>query len=123
MRSLKKYIWEHVVLLLLFVAVPLSSMAQNVYSTAHSYQADVEVYVVDHEYQADLLVYKVDHEYQAKGNEGKWYFVEQEYQSDVNIHFVDHEYQADLTVYFVKEEYRAGWKDTSKQHLLDGKKK
>ncbi len=121
---MKKYLCEHVALVLLFFAMmPLSSMAQNVYSTDHSYQADVEVYVVDHEYQADLLVYKVDYEYQAKGNEGKWYFVEHEYQSDVNIHFVDHEYQADLNVYFVKEEYRAGWKDTSKKHLLDGKKK
>lgn len=107
---------------LVMVLIPSRLAAQNVYSAEQAYQADVEVVVVDYEYQADLLVYKVDYGYQAKGNEGKWYFVDYEYQSDVGIHFVDYEYQADLKICFVKEEYRAGWQDTSKQHLLEGKK-
>lgn len=70
-----------------------------------------------------LLAMSVDHEYQAKGNEGKWFFVDHEYQSDVRIYFVDHEYQADLNICFVSHEYQAGWRENAKKHLLYSKKR
>ena len=108
-------------ILLLFVAVFAATAgmyAQKIYATDHEYQADVKVYVVDYAYQADLLVYVEDHEYQAKGNEGKWYFVEQEYQADVKVYFVEQEYQADVKIYYVDYEYQAGWQKDEKRGLL-----
>ena len=63
-------------------------------------------------------MYKEDAEYKAKGNEGKWYFVDAEYKADKKIYFEDAEYKADLKVYFVDSEYKAKWKNLSKKQLL-----
>lgn len=62
---------------LLFFIVLLQTQikAQKIFSTPYSSQADLKVYVVKYESQADLKVFKVDFESQATGNEGLWYFV------------------------------------------------
>ncbi len=65
-----------------------------------------------------LLVHKVDYESRAKGNDGRWFFVDYESRADKKIFFVEYESRADLKVFFVDYESRAGWKNTSKKHLL-----
>ena len=82
-----------------------SISAQNIFSVDCESRADVKVFVVDYESRADLLVYKEDYESRAEGNEGHWFFVK-------------YEGRADKTIFFVDYESRAGWKNTSKQHLL-----
>ena len=66
----------------------------------------------------NLKVFKVSREYEIKGNEGLWFFVNQEYKSEKKILFVDYQYQADLKVYFVDYKYQAGWKNSAKKYLL-----
>jgi len=106
--------------LLLIIALLLSSplSSQKVFSTSKSYQADIKVFIVNKDYQADLKVFKVSREYEIKGNEGFWFFVNQEYKSEKKILFVDYQYQADLKVYFVDYKYQAGWKNSAKKYLL-----
>ena len=105
---------------LLIIALLLSSSlsSQKVFSTSKSYQADIKVFIVNQDYQADLKVFKVSQEYEIKGNQGLWFFVDQEYKSEKKIFFVDYQYQADLKVYFVDYKYQAGWKNSAKKHLL-----
>ena len=69
-----------------------SFFSQKIYSVDYESRADVKVFVVDYESRADLLVYKEKYESRAKGNDGNWFFVD--YES------------------------RAGWKNSSKKHLL-----
>ena len=94
------------------------AFSQKIYTTSSEYSADIKVYVVDSEYSADLKVYKVSSEYSAKDNKGLWYFEDSEYSADKKIYFVNSEYNADLKIYFVDSEYSAGWRESSKKHLL-----
>jgi hypothetical protein len=92
--------------------------AQKVYSVDYENQADVKVFVVKYENQADLKVYKVKYENQAQGNDGKWFFTKYENQAKKKIFFVKYENQADLKIFFVEYENQAGWRSSSKKHLL-----
>ena len=58
--------------------------SQKIFSSEYESQADVNVFVVDYESQCDLKVYKVDYESQAHGNEGSWFFVQNDFLSDAN---------------------------------------
>ena len=80
---------KRLISILLFLFLIFNAEAQKVFSTQHSYQADIKVYVVDKEYQADKKIY-----------------------------FVDRQYQADLIVYFTDKAYKAGWKKNQKKQLL-----
>ena len=83
---------KSIVVLFALCMFGISASAQKIYSVDAEYKAQVKVYVVDAEYKADLLVYKENAEYKAGDNDGRWYFVD--------------------------AEYKAGWKNTSKKHLL-----
>ena len=87
-----------------FVCSISTVTAQKVYTVKYESQADVKVYVVKYESQCDLKVYHVKYESQAK-KEGLWYSVDYESQSDYKVYFVDYESQA-------------GWKNSSKSHLM-----
>ncbi len=101
-----------------FVGLAASSQAQSIFTEDYASQADVKVFVVDYESQADLKVYKVDYESQARGNEGRWFFVQYQSQADKTIFFVDYQSQADLKIFFVDYESQAGWRNSSKKHLM-----
>lgn len=92
--------------------------AQKVFSVDYENQADVKVFVVKYENQADLKVYKVKYENQAQGNNGKWFFTKYANQAKKKIFFVKYETQADLKIFFVEYENQAGWRSSSKKHLL-----
>ena len=68
--------------------------------------------------QATMHQLKVKSDYQAGQNDGKWYFASSEYQAKKKVFFTDAEYRADLKIYFVESDYRAGWRNSSKKHLL-----
>ena len=70
------------------------------------------------ELDGDLLVYKVKYETRAGNNDGKWFFVDYESRADKKIFFVDYESRSDLKIFYVNYESRAGWKNSSKKHLL-----
>ena len=91
--------------------------AQKVYKVKYESQADIKVYVVKYESQCDLKVYHVKYESQAK-KDGLWYSVKYESQADKKVYYVDYESQADLKIYYVDYESQAGWKNSSKAHLL-----
>ena len=86
-------------LLMSFLAFPLLSFSQKVYSVDYSNQSDINVFVVEYENQCDLKVYKVDYPNQTKGNKGLWYFVDYPNQSDKKIYFVEYPNQADLKIF------------------------
>ena len=76
-------------LILLLLFIPLVSLGQKIYSVDYSSRSDVKVYVVDYESQADKKIF-----------------------------FVDYASRSDLKVFFVKYKSRAGWRNTSKKHLI-----
>jgi hypothetical protein len=51
-------------------------------------------------------------------NDGKWFFTKYVSQAKKKIYFVRYESQADVKVFFVDYESQAGWRNSSKQHLL-----
>ncbi|MDC6365835.1 MULTISPECIES: DUF6150 family protein [Flavobacteriaceae] len=108
-------------LLLTFILLAFmqSIMSQQIFPVDAEYRADIKIFKVDRDYQADLLVYMVNRNYRADGNTGLWYFTDKEYRAEVKVFFVNRDYQADLKVYFVDREYMAGWRDTSKKHILE----
>lgn len=95
--------------------------AQKVYKVKYESQADIKVYVVKYESQCDLKVYHVKYESQAR-KDGLWYSVDYESQADKKVYYVDYESQADLKIYYVDYESQAGWKNSSKAHLLKHQK-
>ena len=58
------------------------------------------------------------YESQAGMNDGKWFFTKYVSQAKKKIYFVRYDSQADLKVFFVDYESQAGWRNSSKQHLL-----
>ena len=94
-----------------------TSFAQKVYTVKYESQADVKVFIVKYESQCDLKVYHVKYESQAK-KDGKWFNVKYESQADKKLFYVKYESQADLKIYYVDYESQAGWKNTSKSHLM-----
>ncbi len=92
--------------------------AQRVFETDYSSQADLDVFIVDYESQCDLKVYYVDYSSQAS-NDGLWHMADYASQADVKVFFVDYASQADLKIFIVDYSSQAGWRDSSKQHLLD----
>ena len=60
----------------------------------------------------------MDYSSQAEGNDGLWYFVDYASQADKKVHFVEYESQSDLKIYFVEYKSYAGWKNSSKKHIL-----
>lgn len=95
-----------------------SAYGQKVCVVDREYRADVKVYVEDREYRADLLVYETDRPDRAAGNKGIWYFEDTDFRADKKIIFVDSPDRADLKICFVDREYQAGWKKSSKKHLM-----
>jgi len=99
-----------------------NTYAQKVYKVKYESQADLKVYIVPYESQADLLVYFVKYESQAT-RDGLFFPVDYESQADFKLYFVEYESQADLKIYIVNYESQAGWRNSSKQHLLRFKNK
>jgi len=95
-----------------------SVKTQVVYSVGSSYNADVKVFVVNSRFNADLLVYRLDNSFNAQGNRGFWYFTDTVYNAKKKIYFVDSSYNADLKIFFVYSKSNAGWKKSSKKHLM-----
>ena len=114
--NIKMITMKKLILLLLFI--PLVSFGQKIYGVDYSSQSDVKVYVVDYESRSDLKVYKVDYVSQAIGNDGLWHFVNNKSQADKKIFFVNYASQSDLKVFFVKYKSQAGWRNSSKKHLI-----
>ena len=120
--NIKYFIMKKIVSLfaLLSFAILFSSNsvnAQKVFKVKYESQADVKVFIVKYESQCDLKVYHVDYESQAK-KDGKWFNVKYESQADKKIYYVDYESQADLKIFYVDYESQAGWKNSSKSHLM-----
>ena len=77
-----------------------------------------KIYVVDSQFKADLLVFKVSSQFSAGDNDGKWFFVNSQFKAKKKIFFVNSQFAADLKIYFVSSQFKAGWKKSSKKHLL-----
>lgn len=97
---------------------PLGAAAQKIMVVDREYRADLKVMEVSTPSRADLIVYVTDRDYQAQGNEGTWMYVDRDYRADFKIIWVDREYRADLKVFITDRRSQAGWRDTSKKHLL-----
>ena len=112
------YIMKLMLVLVAMMISLLSIKAQQVFSVDYASQADVTVFVVKNESLADLKVYKVSYESQIGNNDGKWFFTQYASQAKKKIFFVPYESQADLKIYFVSNASQAGWRSSSKKHLM-----
>ena len=51
-------------------------------------------------------------------NSQKIYVVDSQFKADIKVYVVDSQFAADLKIYFVSSQFKAGWKKSSKKHLL-----
>jgi hypothetical protein len=74
--------------------------------------------VASYKSDADLVVYKCDYKSDAIGNNGLWYFTSYKSDAKFPIYFCSYKSDADLVIYFADYKSDAGWKNSSKKHLL-----
>lgn len=92
--------------------------AQKVYSTDYKSEADVKVYVSRYKSEADLYVYKTTYKSEVRNNDGFWYFTDYKSEADKKIYFTSYKSEADIVVYFTDYKSEAGWRKSSKKHIM-----
>jgi len=101
---------------LLALALPLHS--QSIYITEQRVEAEVKVFVTKYRTDADLIVHKTLYEFDAKGNKGRWNFVEYKFKSDKIVYFVKYKSDADIKIHFTPYKTNAKWINSEKKHLF-----
>lgn len=118
-QNLKSLMKSSALIFLFFCLYSLSSMkAQTVYSVEYKSDAKVKVFVASYKSDADLVVYKCSYKSDATGNDGLWYFTSYKSDAKFPVYFCDYKSDADLIIFFADYKSDAGWKNTSKKHLL-----
>jgi len=102
----------------IFFAFALMAKSQVVYSCSYKSDAQVKVYVADYKSDADMVVYKCSYKRDATGNDGLWFFAEYKSDADKTIYFCDYKSDADLVIFFADYKSDAGWRNSSKKHLM-----
>ena len=97
---------------------PFLLSAQSIYITPHKFEADVRVFVTKYKSDADVIVYKAVYEFDAKGNEGRWYFVDYEFESYKLVFFTKYRSLADVKVYYTPYKSHARWVNQKKRELF-----
>ena len=92
--------------------------AQTVFNVNYKSDAKVKVYVANYKSDADLVVYKCKYKSDATGNDGLWFFTDYKSDAKFPIFFCDYKSDADLVIFFSEYKSDAGWKNSSKKHLL-----
>jgi len=102
--------------ILLTLTFPLQ--AQSIFITEQRVEADVKVFVTKHRTDADLIVFKATYQFDAKGNEGRWYFVDYEFESDKIVHFVKYRSDSDVKIFYSPYKTDAKWRNSEKKKLF-----
>lgn len=76
------------------------------------------VFVTKYKSDADVIVYKAVYEFDAKGNVGRWYFVDYEFESDKLVFFTKYRSLADVKVYYTPYKSHARWVNQKKRELF-----